>query len=326
MENPQSSARLKLAQEVLQIEADALLAVSQRLNSEFLNAVDVILHCRGRVVVTGIGKSGHVARKIAATLASTGTPAFFVHPAEAAHGDLGMITGDDVVLALSNSGEVNEVIALLPALKRKGSTLLAMTGRADSTLARQADILLDAHVAKEACPLGLAPTTSTTVQIALGDALAVTLLQARGFSQEDFALSHPGGSLGRKLLVYIRDVMKTGDELPCVSPGTTLKDALLEMSRKRLGMVVVISADQHILGIYTDGDLRRTLEHSADVYSLTVEQVMSANPRTIPADRLATEAVRIMEQHKITCLLVSNADQQLLGSIHMHDLFQAGVV
>ncbi|NHR04109.1 KpsF/GutQ family sugar-phosphate isomerase [Chromobacterium haemolyticum] len=326
MEKVQAPSRLQLAREVLQIESEAITALSRSLNGDFLAAVDLILSSPGRLAVTGMGKSGHVARKIAATLASTGTPAFFVHPGEAAHGDLGMITAQDIVLALSNSGESDEVIALLPALKRKGVRLICMTGRENSTMAQEADIHLDARVEKEACPLGLAPTTSTTVQMALGDALAVTLMDARGFGQGDFALSHPGGSLGRKLLVHVSDIMHSGDELPRVAPGTSLKDALLELSRKRLGMLAVCSPDNALLGVYTDGDLRRTLERSANLYDLTIDQVMSPSPRTIGPKKLATEAVFLMEQNKITSLLVVDEDNKLIGALHLHDLFKAGVI
>ncbi|QEL56049.1 KpsF/GutQ family sugar-phosphate isomerase [Chromobacterium paludis] len=325
MEKIQDIRRLEMAREVLQAEATALHTLAERLNGDFLDAVEAILACRGRVIVTGMGKSGHVARKIAATLASTGTPAFFVHPAEAAHGDLGMITADDVVIALSNSGESGEVVALLPALKLKGSKLIAMTGRAESTLSHEADILLHTHVEREACPLNLAPTTSTTAQIALGDALAVTLMEVRGFSQSDFALSHPGGSLGRRLLVHVRDLMHAGDALPRVAPGTLLKDALLEMSRKRLGMVTVITDGGDLLGIYTDGDLRRTLEKGADVYRLTIDEAMSRSPRTMQADKLAAEAGFLMKQHQITSLVVVDADGKPAGVLHMHDLLRAGV-
>ena len=326
MEKAQQSSRLDLARDVLHTEAEAIMALSGRLNGDFLRAVDAILACSGRIVVTGMGKSGHVGRKIAATLASTGSPAFFVHPAEAAHGDLGMITPQDVVIALSNSGESGEVVALLPALKRKGLVLIAMTGNASSSLGREADILLDTQVDKEACPLGLAPTTSTTVQMALGDALAVTLLDARQFGPDDFALSHPGGSLGRRLLVHVKDLMHKGEELPQVKPGTALKDALLEMSHKRLGMVAVTDDSNTIHGIYTDGDLRRTLEHSSNIYDLNIDQVMSRQPQTILYSKLATEAVHVMEQRRITSLLVVDEAGKLLGAIHMHDLFKAGVV
>ncbi|KMN48947.1 KpsF/GutQ family sugar-phosphate isomerase [Chromobacterium violaceum] len=318
-------SRLETAREVLLTEAAALSTLAERLNGEFLDAVEAILACRGRVIVTGMGKSGHVGRKIAATLASTGTPAFFVHPAEAAHGDLGMITGDDVVIALSNSGESAEVVSLLPALKLKGSKLIAVTGRSESTLAQAADVLLHTHVEREACPLNLAPTTSTTAQIALGDALAVTLMEARGFGQSDFALSHPGGSLGRRLLVHVKDLMHGGDALPRVAPGTPLKDALLEMSQKRLGMVTVGDADGTLHGIYTDGDLRRTLEKGVDVYRLKVDEVMGRKPRTIQPDKLAAEAGFLMKQHQITSLVVVDAQGKLAGVLHMHDLLRAGV-
>ncbi|SUX39459.1 KpsF/GutQ family sugar-phosphate isomerase [Chromobacterium violaceum] len=318
-------SRLETAREVLLTEAAALSTLAERLNGEFLDAVEAILACQGRVIVTGMGKSGHVGRKIAATLASTGTPAFFVHPAEAAHGDLGMITGDDVVIALSNSGESAEVVSLLPALKLKGSKLIAVTGRSESTLAQAADVLLHTHVEREACPLNLAPTTSTTAQIALGDALAVTLMEARGFGQSDFALSHPGGSLGRRLLVHVKDLMHGGDALPRVAPGTPLKDALLEMSQKRLGMVTVGDADGTLHGIYTDGDLRRTLEKGVDVYRLKVDEVMGRKPRTIQPDKLAAEAGFLMKQHQITSLVVVDAQGKLAGVLHMHDLLHAGV-
>ncbi|KJH66760.1 KpsF/GutQ family sugar-phosphate isomerase [Chromobacterium violaceum] len=318
-------SRLETAREVLLTEAAALSTLAERLNGEFLDAVEAILACRGRVIVTGMGKSGHVGRKIAATLASTGTPAFFVHPAEAAHGDLGMITGDDVVIALSNSGESAEVVSLLPALKLKGSKLIAVTGRSESTLAQAADVLLHTHVEREACPLNLAPTTSTTAQIALGDALAVTLMEARGFGQSDFALSHPGGSLGRRLLVHVKDLMHGGDALPRVAPGTPLKDALLEMSQKRLGMVTVGDADGTLHGIYTDGDLRRTLEKGVDIYRLKVDEVMGRKPRTIQPDKLAAEAGFLMKQHQITSLVVVDAQGKLAGVLHMHDLLRAGV-
>ncbi|MEO9386711.1 KpsF/GutQ family sugar-phosphate isomerase [Chromobacterium phragmitis] len=319
------TSRLETARDVLLTEAAALSTLAERLSGEFLDAVEAILACKGRVIVTGMGKSGHVGRKIAATLASTGTPAFFVHPAEAAHGDLGMITGDDIVIALSNSGESAEVVSLLPALKLKGGKLIAVTGRTESTLSQEADILLHTHVDKEACPLNLAPTTSTTAQIALGDALAVTLMEVRGFGKSDFALSHPGGSLGRRLLVHVKDLMHDGDALPRVAPGTLLKDALLEMSRKRLGMVTISDADGTLHGIYTDGDLRRTLEKGADLYSLKIDEVMGRQPRSIQPDKLAAEAGFLMKQHQITSLVVVDAQGKLAGVLHMHDLLRAGV-
>jgi arabinose-5-phosphate isomerase len=326
MNTAPTEQRLAQAREVLAIEAAAITRLAERLNGDFSAAVEAILACRGRVVVTGIGKSGHIARKIAATLASTGTPAFFVHPAEAAHGDLGMITGDDVVLALSNSGESDELVLLLPALKRKGIKLIAMTGRNESTLARQADTHLHVDVEREACPLALAPTTSTTAALALGDALAVTLLTAREFTAEDFALSHPGGSLGRRLLVHVRDVMHAGDALPRVKLGTSLKDALLEMTSKGLGMTAVVDGKGVLAGIFTDGDLRRTLDSTLDLSGLAIDDVMHRNPRTIVADRLASEAVKLMEQYKINGLLVLDQHGHLAGALNMHDLMKAGVV
>jgi len=326
MENEHNTSRLERAREVLHIEAAALESLAERLNGAFSQAVDLILACKGRLVVTGMGKSGHVARKIAATLASTGTPAFFVHPAEAVHGDLGMIMREDVVLALSNSGESDEVMAMLPALKRRSIPIIAMTGRERSSMAQLADLHLDAHVDKEACPLGLAPTTSTTAQLALGDALAVTLMGERQFREEDFALSHPAGSLGRRLLVRVSDVMHSGDALPRVRVGAPLKEALLEMSRKGLGMTSVVDQDNTLVGVYTDGDLRRTLDHSQDLSGVKIEDVMTRAPRTIEANRLATEAVQQMESLKILSLLVVDDTQRLVGALNMHDLFKAGVV
>lgn len=326
MDIEQKQQRLALAREVLNIEADALRSMAQRLEDRFLAAVDLVLACTGRVIVTGIGKSGHIGSKIAATLASTGTPSFFMHPAEAAHGDLGMVTTSDVILALSNSGESDEIIALLPALKRKGIPIIAMTGRPQSTLAREATVHLDAAVEKEACTLGLAPTTSTTAALALGDALAVTLLDARQFQPEDFALSHPGGSLGRRLLVHIRDLMHSGDALPVVRLGTPLKDALLEMTRKGLGMTAVLAADGSLAGIFTDGDLRRTLDRTLDLAGVIIDDVMHPQPRTIAAKLLATEAAKEMELRKINGLLVVDDHGRLIGALNMHDLLKAGVV
>ncbi len=326
MENANLSTRLERAREVLSLEAEAIQALSARLNGAFTEAVDLILACPGRIVVTGMGKSGHVARKIAATLASTGTTAFFMHPAEAAHGDLGMIALGDVVLALSNSGESDEVLALWPALKRKGIRIISMTGRENSSMATLADIHLDAHVDKEACPLGLAPTTSTTAQLALGDALAVCLMHERGFGREDFAMSHPAGSLGRRLLVHVRDIMHSGDDLPRVQLGTSLKDALLEMTRKGLGMTAIINLDGSLAGIYTDGDLRRTLDHTQDFAGLLIDQVMTRSPVTIQAECLATEAVQVMESRKKNGLLVVDDKGHLVGALNMHDVFRAGVI
>lgn len=317
---------LTLARQVLTIEADALLALRDALDERFTLAVSLLLACKGRVVVSGMGKSGHIARKIAATMASTGTPAQFVHPAEAAHGDLGMITKDDVVIALSNSGESAEVLTLIPSLKRQGVTLLAITSNPESTLAKTADIHLHTPIAEEACPLNLAPTASTTAALALGDALAVALLDARGFSKDDFAFTHPGGSLGRRLLLKIQDIMHTGDALPIVAPQDLLKDALLEMTRKGLGMTAVQAENGQLLGIFTDGDLRRALDRDVDVRQATVAQVMHANPRTINAHKLAAEAVQVMQQAKINGLLVVDEQAHLVGMINMHDLLRAGVV
>lgn len=319
-------ALLKLGREVLRIEADAVLGLVDRLGPSFVEAVRLVLGCRGRVVVSGIGKSGHIGRKIAATLASTGTPAFFVHPAEACHGDLGMITPEDVVIALSNSGESTELVAIVPLLKRHGTRLVAITGVRTSTLAMLADVHLDAAVEKEACPLGLAPTSSTTAALALGDALAVALLKARGFSAQDFARSHPGGKLGRRLLVRVSDVMHTGPNLPKVGIDSSLVDALLEMSAKGLGMTAIIDCDHRILGIFTDGDLRRVLAAGVDLRSARIADLMKRNPRTIDADRLAAEAVQQMENLRINGMLVADNCHRLLGVFNMHDLLRAGVL
>jgi arabinose-5-phosphate isomerase len=316
---------IALARDVLTIEADALRGVSDKLDDHFIQAHALMLACTGRIVVAGIGKSGHVGRKIAATLASTGTPAFFMHPAEAAHGDLGMITADDIVLALSNSGESDELVSLLPAIKRKGARIVAMTGNAQSTLGKAADVHLDAGVTKEACPLNLAPTASTTAALALGDALAVCLLEARGFGRDDFALSHPGGSLGRKLLVHVRDVMHQGNDLPTVGPKASVHDALFEITRKGIGMTAVVGDEGELLGIFTDGDLRRALDHDVDIKAVTIDAVMSRHPKTIEADRLAVEAVQLMEKSKVYVLLVQD-ENKLVGAIRMHDLLRAGVV
>ena len=321
----QPDAVLALAREVLAIEANAIRRVSDRLDHNLGQALATILACKGRVVVTGIGKSGHIGRKISATLASTGTPAFFMHPAEAAHGDLGMITSDDVVLALSNSGEVDELVTLLSAIKRKGVPIIAMTGNAASTLGQAANVHLDAGVEKEACSLNLAPTASTTAALALGDALAVCLLEARGFSRDDFALSHPGGSLGRRLLVHVRDVMHQGDALPIVKRGATVHDALFEITRKGLGMTAVIEEDGTLLGVFTDGDLRRALDHDIDIKRAEIETVMTRNPKTIEAGCLGVEAVQMMEVSKVYVLLVLD-EGRLVGAIRMHDLLHAGVV
>ncbi len=317
---------LELARQVLDIETAALQALSSRLDAGFADAVHLILACSGRVVVSGMGKSGHIGGKIAATLASTGTPAFFMHPGEASHGDLGMITPNDVVLALSNSGESNEIVSIVPLIKRRGAKLIAMTGNPGSTMAREADVHLNAAVDKEACPLNLAPTASTTAALALGDALAVALLDARGFSADDFARTHPGGSLGRRLLIHVRDVMHSGDELPKIDCEASLKAALLEMTRKGLGMTAVVDAAGKVVGVFTDGDLRRALEHALDLQQARVTDLMTHNPKTIHADELAVAAVEKMDTLKINGLLVVNDDNTLLGALNMHDLLKAGVV
>ena len=317
---------LALGRQTLSIEAAAVDALVGRINGEFAAAVELILGCHGRLIVSGMGKSGHVARKIASTMASTGTPAYFVHPAEASHGDLGMITRDDVLLALSNSGESEELLRIVPLIKRQGARLIAMTGVATSTLAREADVHLDAGVAQEACPHNLAPTASTTAALALGDALAVALLDARGFGPDDFARSHPGGSLGRRLLTHVRDVMRSGDDVPTVGLLTGVSDAILAMSRGGLGLVAVVSDDGQVLGIFTDGDLRRAFEKRVDLQAARIDSVMHANPRTIGPDRLAVEAVEMMERYRINALLVADADGRLLGALNMHDLFTARVI
>jgi arabinose-5-phosphate isomerase len=317
---------LALARQVLDIEADALRALSSRLDGGFADAVALILACTGRVVVSGMGKSGHIGGKIAATLASTGTPAFFMHPGEASHGDLGMIAPNDVVLALSNSGESNEIVSIVSLIKRRGAKLIAMTGNPNSTMAREADVHLNAAVDKEACPLNLAPTASTTAALALGDALAVALLDARGFSADDFARTHPGGSLGRRLLIHVRDVMHAGDELPKISRDASLKVALLEMTKKGLGMTAVVDDDDKVVGVFTDGDLRRALEHALDLQQARVVDLMTKNPKTIRADELAVAAVEKMDTLKINGLLVVDADNTLVGALNMHDLLKAGVV
>ncbi|KVT33549.1 arabinose 5-phosphate isomerase KdsD [Burkholderia ubonensis] len=317
---------LALARDVLDIEANAVRALSEQLDGDFVKAVALLLGCGGRVVVSGIGKSGHIARKIAATLASTGTPAFFVHPAEASHGDLGMVTADDVFIGISYSGESEELVAILPLVKRIGAKLIAITGRAESSLGQLADVNLNAAVAKEACPLNLAPTASTTAALALGDALAVAVLDARGFGSEDFARSHPGGALGRRLLTYVRDVMRTGDEIPSVGLDATLSDALFQITAKRLGMTAVVGADGKVAGIFTDGDLRRVLERDGDFRRLPIVDVMTRQPRTIGPDHLAVEAVELMERHRINQMLVVDADGALIGALNMHDLFSKKVI
>ena len=323
----QPARLLALARRVLATEAAAILALQDRLGDDFLRAVQMVLACRGRVVVSGIGKSGHIARKIASTLASTGTPAFFVHPAEAIHGDLGMITREDVVIALSNSGESSELLAIVPLIKREGARLIALTGNHDSALARHSDAHLDAAVDTEACPLGLAPTASTSAALALGDALALALLDARGFSAEDFARSHPGGALGRRLLTHVSDVMRQGVELPQVDVDATVAAAMLEMSGKGLGLTVVVNPDSTIAGIFTDGDLRRSLDRIADLRQAQVAEFMSRNPRQIGPDRLAVEAVEVMETGRpVMALLVVDGAGKLIGVLHMHDLIKARVI
>ena len=316
---------LEWAREAMQTEADAVREVARSLDGSFARAAQALLDCRGRVVVMGMGKSGHIGGKIAATLASTGTPAFFVHPAEAAHGDLGMVCDGDAVLALSNSGESDEIIALLPALKRKNIVLLAVTSNPQSTLARHADIHITAAVSREACPLGLAPTSSTTAVLALGDALAVALLNARSFTRGDFALSHPAGSLGRRLLLTVADVMHSGDALPAVAEGTPLKTAVVAMSEKSLGMLAVIDKQGSLKGIFTDGDLRRLLETRDSLAGLTVDEIMKPNPVTIAPDKLAAEAAKLMQQKRIGGLLVSEQGR-LVGALNMHDLLRERVV
>jgi len=317
---------LDLARKVLSIEAKAIEGLIGRLDDKFTRALRLILHCRGKVVVSGMGKSGHIARKIASTMASTGTPAFFVHPGEASHGDLGMITADDVLIALSNSGESPELLTIVPIIKRKGAKLITMTGNPASTLAREGDVHLDASVAQEACPLGLAPTASTTAALALGDALAIALLDARGFGADDFARSHPGGALGRRLLVHVDDLMHGGEALPKVPDTALLTEALLEMSRKGLGMTAVVGDADRLLGLFTDGDLRRALDKTLDIRAARVAEVMTHNPLTIGPDKLAAEAVQMMDQHKINGLLVVDTNGRLVGALNMHDLLRAGVV
>ena len=320
-------AYIELGLAVLKTEAEAISALLPRVDDHFARACDLILNCKGRIVVTGMGKSGHIGNKIAATLASTGTPAFFMHPGEASHGDLGMITGEDLVIALSNSGETSEITLLLPLLKRLGIPLIALTGKPASTLARSADIHLDVSVSKEACPLGLAPTSSTTASLAMGDALAVAVLEARGFTEEDFALSHPGGNLGRRLLLRVSDIMHTGDAVPLIGSDATLKETLLEMTAKGLGMTGVVDpASGRLVGIYTDGDLRRTFERMPDIKTALVRDFMTPDCVTIDADRIASEALKIMHEKKINALMVVGEDLSVQGALNMHDLLRAGVV
>lgn len=317
---------LALAREVLTIEASAISTLASRLDQLFLDAVNLILACHGRVIVSGMGKSGHIARKIAATMSSTGTPAYFVHPAEASHGDLGMVTQDDVFIALSNSGESPELMAIVPIIKRQGAKLISMTGNPASNLAVNSDVHLNAAVDREACPMNLAPTASTTAALALGDALAVALLDAKGFGAEDFARSHPGGSLGRRLLTHVHDIMRTGDKVPFVSESATLGEAILEISRKGVGMTAIVNSTHNVIGIYTDGDLRRTLAKNLDLNATPIKEVMSANPRCIEAGHLAAEAVQLMEQYNINQMLVVDEQNKLVGALNMHDLLHAKVI
>ena len=316
----------QLARQVLILEAQAVEQLQSRVDQRFVHACDLMLHCQGRIVVIGIGKSGHIGGKIAATLASTGSPAFFVHPAEASHGDMGMITAQDVVVALSNSGETDEILTLLPLIKRQGVPLIALTGNPASTLAQTADVHIDVSVAQEACPLGLAPTSSTTATLAMGDALAVALLEARGFTAEDFARSHPGGRLGRRLLLLTDDVMHTGEQMPRNTPDDLLRDALLEMSRKGLGTTVVVDDQDHVLGVFTDGDLRRALDRQVDLHAARVAEVMTPGGKTIAPGTLAAEALRMMQQYRINALPVVNSAGKLAGVLNMHDLLRAGVL
>jgi len=310
---------------VLQTEAKSISDLVSRIDEHFVKACQLMLACSGRIVVTGMGKSGHIANKIAATLASTGTPAFFMHPGEASHGDLGMITSQDVVIALSNSGTTEEIISIVPLIKRLGVPLIAMTGNPQSELAREADIHLDISVEKEACPLGLAPTASTTASLAMGDALAVALLDRRGFTEQDFAQSHPGGRLGRRLLLHIGDIMQTGDDIPRVTTSATLSQAMLEMTRAGIGMTAITNDNDEVLGIFTDGDLRRVFEDKIDPHEALIDSVMTSNCTTVTADILAAEGLKIMQEKRINSLLVTNDNQQLIGALNMHTLLRAGV-
>jgi arabinose-5-phosphate isomerase len=325
-----STRVIELAKDTLRIEGEAVLGLEKKLTGQqavsFSKAIDLLLNCKGRIVVSGIGKSGHIARKIAATFASTGSPAFFVHPAEASHGDLGMVTHEDVFVALSNSGETNELTAIVPIIKRTGAKLIALTGNLESTLAGLADAHIFVGVEKEACPHNLAPTASTTATLAMGDALAVALLDARGFKPDDFARSHPGGSLGRRLLTHVRDVMRSGKDTPKTLENASITEALLEITAKRMGMTVIIDSQEKVLGIFTDGDLRRLIEKQAQFQNVSLKEAMTPNPRTISADLLAAEAVEMMERHKINQLVVTDATGKLIGALNMHDLFAAQVI
>lgn len=311
---------------VIHIETEAVKSLESRIDDNFVAACRHMLACRGRIVVTGMGKSGHIGSKIAATLASTGSPAFFVHPGEASHGDLGMITPSDVVLALSNSGETSEIVTIVPLIKRMGAPLISMTGKPESTLSREADVNLDVSVAKEACPLDLAPTASTTAALVMGDALAIALLEARAFTAEDFALSHPGGSLGRRLLLHVKDIMHKDEQIPSVTVDAPVRDALMEMTAKGLGMTAVVDGDGKAIGIFTDGDLRRCLDRGIDVREATVTEVMTPGGKRIGPDRLAVDALNLMDDKKINALLVIDDNERLCGALNMHDLLRAGVV
>lgn len=314
------------AKRTITIERDAIADLFERIDQSFSTACELMTHCKGRVIVTGMGKSGHIARKIAATLASTGTPSFFVHPGEASHGDLGMITNNDVVLAISNSGNTEEIVTILPLIKRMGIPLISMTGNPNSILAKQSNINLDVSITKEACPLGLAPTSSTTVTLVMGDALAVALLESKNFSEQDFAFSHPGGSLGRRLILTVADLMHTGDRIPKVNSGTLLSDGLLEISEKGLGLTAILNKEGKLAGLFTDGDLRRTFDAKLNLLTTTIDDVMTTQCKTITSEILAAEALSIMEQNKITGLLVTNSSQEVIGALHMHDLLRAGVI
>lgn len=317
---------IESARRTISTEQRAIGELLNRLDEHFTKACEAMSACKGRVIVTGMGKSGHIANKIAATLASTGTPAFFVHPGEASHGDLGMITKDDVVLAISNSGNTSEIVTILPLIKRMGTPLISMTGNPNSIMAQQSDIRLDISIDTEACPLGLAPTTSTTVSLVMGDALAVALLEAKGFSEEDFAFSHPGGALGKKLLLKVSDLMHTGERIPKVSQNTLLTDGLLEITRKGFGLTAVLSPDNTLAGLFTDGDLRRAFENKVDITTTEIGALMTTNCKTISPDALAAEGLNLMEVNKITGLLVVNDARELVGVLHMHDLLRAGVI
>lgn len=321
-----SAKFISSAKRAIEIERDAITQLIGRIDAPFAKACQILLDCKGRVVVTGMGKSGHIGKKIAATLASTGTPSFFVHPGEASHGDLGMITANDVVIAISNSGNTAEVVTILPLIKRMEAPLISMTGSNTSALAQEADANLDVSVELEACPLGLAPTSSTTATLVMGDALAIALLEARGFSAEDFAFSHPGGSLGRRLLLKVSDIMHSGDRIPAVNHNVLLSDALLEISEKGLGMTSVVDDNNNLCGLFTDGDLRRTIDKSVDIHKTRIDEVMTANCRTISADILAAEALAIMEDGKINGLIVVDDNQHVVGALNMHDLLKAGVI